>query len=166
MLVILYLGAIVLANLAVARFGPAVAPLNALVLIGLDLTTRDALHERWRGRLLWLRLLALIAAGGALSWLLNRDAGQIALASTVAFCAAALADAAVYAALGERARWQRVNGSNVVSAAVDSVLFPALAFGSVLPGLTLGLFVAKVFGGWLWSLVLVKRDLPLGRRAA
>jgi hypothetical protein len=49
-MIILYLAAIVAANLSVAHFGPSVAVLNAFLFIGLDLTTRDALHERWRGR--------------------------------------------------------------------------------------------------------------------
>jgi len=48
----------------------------------------------------------------------------------------------------------RVNGSNVVSAAVDSVVFPTLAFGSFLPWVILGQFLAKVAGGAVWSLIL------------
>ena len=151
-LVVIYLVAIVAANLSVAYFGPSVTVVNAFLFIGLDLTTRDALHERWHGRV--APMAALIAAGGALSWLLNRDAGPIALASTVAFSAAAVADYAVYRWLGDRARIVRVNGSNVVGAAVDSVLFPTLAFGGLMPIITIGQFVAKVAGGAIWYFVL------------
>lgn len=155
-----YLAAIVLANLSVATFGPAVAPINAFLLIGLDLTLRDRLHDRWGFD--W-RMLALIATGGALSWLLNRDAGVIAIASTAAFALASLADAAVYSMLRDRPRIQRVNASNVVGAAVDSVVFPAIAFGGLLWPLVLSLFVAKVAGGFVWSLILA---VPLRRRPA
>ena len=45
--VALYLAAIVAANLLVATYGPAVAVLNAFWLIGLDLSLRDRLHDRW-----------------------------------------------------------------------------------------------------------------------
>lgn len=160
MAVIVYLAAIVAANLSVAAFGPAVAPINAFFLIGLDLTLRDRLHDRWGFD--W-RMLALIATGGALSWLLNRDAGQIAIASTAAFAIAALADSAAYAVLEDRPRLQRVNGSNIVGAGVDSLVFPTLAFGGLLPMVVLAQFAAKVAGGFLWSLVLRGKPKPVIR---
>lgn len=153
-----YLLAIVAANLLVARFGPAVTVLNAFLFIGLDLTTRDALHDRWQGRYLWPKLAALIAAGSLLSWLLNRDAGPIALASLVAFAASGVVDAAAYALLGKRARLVRVNGSNILSAAVDSLIFPALAFGlPLLWPIVFGQLAAKVLGGFVWSLLLANK---------
>lgn len=158
MLIVLYLTAIVAANLLVAQFGPSVTILNAFLFIGLDLTTRDALHERWQGRNLWRNMLLLIGAGSLLSAALNWQAGQIALASFVAFAVSGVVDTLVYKALGERTRLVRMNGSNVVSAAVDSLIFPALAFGFPLMwSIVLGQFVAKVAGGFLWSLVLSKR---------
>ena len=151
----LYLVAIVAANLLVAQFGPGIAVVNAFLFIGLDLTARDHLHEVWRGRGLVWKMALLIGAGSALSWLLNRDAGQIALASFVAFACAGVADAVVYHLLGDRARMLKINGSNVVSAGVDSVIFPALAFGfPLLWGVMLGQFAAKVGGGFVWSLIL------------
>ena len=151
--VILYLVAIVLANLSVAAFGASVTILNAFLFIGLDLTARDQLHEAWRGNNLLLKMAALIAAGSLLSWVLNRDAGPIALASFVAFASAATVDTIVYQLLGGLPRWLRINGSNVPSAAVDSLVFPTLAFGGFLWGITLGQFAAKVLGGFLWSLL-------------
>jgi hypothetical protein len=151
--------AIILANLTVAWFGPGVTIVNAFLFIGLDLTARDKLHDAWKGRHLWRKMAALIAAGSLLSWLLNRDAGQIALASFVAFAAAATVDALVYHALGRYPRWLRINGSNIPSAAVDSLLFPTLAFGGFLPWITLGQFAAKVTGGLIWSIVLTRRKV-------
>jgi hypothetical protein len=151
-----YLAAVVLANLTVAWFGPGVAVLNAFLFIGLDLTARDRLHDRWRGDGLVWKMGALIAAGGLISYGLNRDAGVIALASTLAFTAAALVDAGVYHALRDRPFLERANASNVPAALVDSVVFAWVAFG-VLGWLTLWLFVAKVAGGFAWSLVLDKR---------
>ena len=153
----LYLTAIIAANLLVARFGPNIAVLNAFLFIGLDLTTRDHLHEAWRGRGLVWKMALLIGIGSVLSWMLNRNAGQIAIASFVAFACAGAADAIVYHLLGRKARIVKVNGSNVVSAAVDSVVFPTLAFGFPLLWLVmLGQFAAKVGGGFVWSLILAR----------
>jgi queuosine precursor transporter len=151
--VILYLAAIVLANLTVAAFGPKMTIVNAFLFIGLDLTARDKLHDNWRGNHLFLKMAALIATGSLLSWAINRDAGQIALASFVAFAAAATVDTTVYHLLGNYPRWLRINGSNVPSALVDSIIFPTLAFGAFLWPIVSGQFLAKVFGGFAWSLV-------------
>ena len=154
--VILYLVAIVLANLSVAYFAntfQAITIINAFLFIGLDLTSRDQLHEAWRGNHLLPKMAALIAAGSLLSWLLNRNAGPIALASFTAFAAAAIVDTLVYHQLGRYPRWLRINGSNVPSALVDSIIFPTMAFGSFLWAIVLGQFLAKTLGGFLWSLL-------------
>lgn len=150
----MYLAAIVAANLTVVMWGPSMTIVNAFLFIGLDLTARDKLHDAWHGRMLWPKMALLIATGSALSWTINRDAGQIALASFVAFALAGAVDAGAYHLLRHRAWWQRVNGSNVLSAAVDSLVFPTLAFGAFLPVIVLGQFAAKVAGGAMWSLVL------------
>jgi hypothetical protein len=42
----------------------------------------------------------------------------------------------------------------VPSAAVDSIVFPTIAFGGFLPLITLGQFAAKVAGGAVWSIIL------------
>lgn len=155
--VIMYLAAIVAANLTVAQFGPSVSILNAFLFIGLDLTARDALHEQWSRRNLVRNMTLLIASGSLLSWFLNRDAGQIALASFLAFAAAATVDAVVYHWLNGRSRWLKINGSNVPSAAVDSLVFPLVAFGwPPLVGIMAGQFLAKVLGGFVWSVVIVR----------
>lgn len=154
MIVLAYLAAIVAANLTIAAFGPSAAIVVAFVFVGFDLVCRDALHDRWAGPALWPKMLVLVAAGGALSYLLNASAGQIAIASTVAFAAAALADAVVYHALRRRRFLERANGSNVVGAAVDSILFPTIAFGAFLPAIVLGQFLAKVAGGALFAYIL------------
>lgn len=151
----LYLAAIVAANLLVTAFGPDVAVINAFLFIGLDITARDGLHEAWQHQGLWWKMLLLIAAGSILSALLNVNAAGIALASFLAFAGAGTADTITYHLLRDRARLLKINGSNIVSAAVDSILFPALAFGfPLLIGVMIGQFVAKVVGGFVWSLIL------------
>ena len=147
-----YAAAMIAANLSVATFGPWVSPINAFILIGLDLALRDWLHVRLR---IW-QMGALIASTGVLTYLLNPAAGQIAVASSVAFTAAALVDWTTFAKL--RGTWlMRANGSNVAGAAVDSLVFPTLAFGALMPHIVAMQFVAKVCGGAMWSLLLNKR---------
>lgn len=119
--VVLYLAAVVLANLSVAKWGPSTAVITAFLFIGLDLTARDSLHEAWRGSRLWGKMALLITAGSALSWFINRDAGQIAIASLMAFAAAGVVDALVYHRLLRLPRWLRINGSNIPSAFIDSL---------------------------------------------
>jgi hypothetical protein len=159
-----YLIAIVAANLSVAAFGPAVAPINAFLFIGLDLVLRDRLHELWQGRQLWPRMLGLIATGSLLSYALSSAAGPIALASFVAFAGASLADAFVYHTLLHRPWMVRSNGSNLVGALVDSLLFPVLAFGGfpVTIMIILAQFVAKTLGGLVWSWLLGRARQPAG----
>ncbi len=153
LLVVIYLVAIVAANLSVAYFGPASTIVNAFVLVGLDLTTRDGLHELWQGRTFLPKMGLLIVVGSVITVFLNWGALQIAVASTVAFFAAALVDTAVYSMLHERVKLVKSNGSNLFSSFVDSALFPTIAFGLFMPQIIIGQFVAKFVGGFLWSLV-------------
>lgn len=153
---VVFVVAIASANLLVAWLGPWVSPINAFVLIGLDLSLRDWLHEKWRTEV-W-RIGALIATAGVLSYLLNPAAGRIAVASTLAFTLAATMDALVYQRMIDMPWLAKSNGSNVAGAATDSIVFPVVAFGwsPALVGVIGLQFVAKVFGGGLWSLALAR----------
>lgn len=147
--ILIYAAAMTLANLSIAHLGPWVSPINAFVLIGLDLALRDWLHMRLK---LW-QMGALIASTGLLTYLLNPAAGHIAVASAVAFTAAALVDWSVFIRLP--GSWlRRANGSNVAGAAVDSLIFPTLAFGVLMPHIVALQFVAKVAGGAMWAYLI------------
>lgn len=147
-----YILAMVAANFIVAELGPKVSPILAFVFIGLDLALRDWLHVK-----ISRASMALLIVGAAvLSWLLNPAAGQIALASAVAFGAAAITDWLVF--MRVRGTWLfRANVSNTAGAAVDSLIFPTLAFGSLMPEIVLMQFVAKTLGGALWAKLLSRR---------
>lgn len=161
-LIALYLSAIVLANISVTLFGPSVTVINAFLFIALDLTARDRLHERWEHKNLWRNMFLLIAGGSVLSAVLNWNALPIALASFGAFLLSETADALVYQALHKQPRWIKMNGSNLVSAAVDSFAFPVLAFGwPPLWGIVIGQFVAKTVGGALWAYILTRRNVKV-----
>lgn len=149
-LIAVYIAAMTTANLLVWWLGPWFSPFNAFLLIGLDLTLRDVMHERFTR---W-QLAGVILAGGVLTWVLNPAAAHIAVASATAFIVAALADWTVYARLRSHRWLVRSNGSNVVGAAVDSVIFPTLAFGTFMPAIIALQFAAKVGGGAVWSMVL------------
>lgn len=153
--IIIYAAAMGLANLSVAHFGPAVSPINAFVLIGLDLALRDWLHFRLKP---W-QMLALIVTTSALTYLLNPAAGKIAIASSCAFTAAALVDWMTFAKL-RGSRLFRANGSNVAGAAVDSLIFPTLAFGVLMPQIVVMQFVAKAAGGAIWAWLLSRAPQP------
>lgn len=150
--IVIYAAAMTAANLSVAHFGPASIPVNAFLLIGLDLTLRDWLQARLKP---W-QLLALIAASGVITYGLNTDAGRFAAASAAAFTVSALVDWAVFVRIP--GPWfARSNGSNVAGALVDSLVFPLLAFGGVDTLLVAKMFAAKVAGGFVWSALLATR---------
>ena len=153
--VIVYVVAMTLANLSVATFGPSVTAINAFVLIGLDLSLRDWLHVRLKVWQMWI----LILFTGLLTFALNPAAGQIAIASAVAFTFAAIVDWGTFVKL--RGTWLiRANGSNIAGAAVDSVIFPTIAFGALMPEIVIVQFIAKVAGGavWVWLLSRFLKD--------
>lgn len=150
--VLVYAAAMVLANLSVAHFGPASAPINAFVLIGLDLALRNWLAlklNRWQ-------MVAMIAFAAALSYGLNPASGRIAIASLAAFSLAALSDWATFSTLS--GQWiRRCIGGVTVGAAVDSIAFSGIAFDlplSVLAGIAGSMFMAKVLGGSLWAFAI------------
>lgn len=148
--VLVYIGAALAANLIVAALGPWISPVLAFVFIGLDLALRDWLHVR----LSLNGMLCVIFAASTATYILNPAAANIAGASAIAFTAAALADWAVFSAL-RRSEWlKRSVWSNVAGAAVDSVLFPALAWGAFLPGVVVAQFAAKAIGGGFWAWVM------------
>lgn len=144
-----YAIAMTLANLSIATFGIWVSPINAFIFIGLDLALRDWLHIKLK---MW-QMGALIASTGLLTYALNPAAGMIAIASALSFMLAALADWTVFAKI--TGSWfKRANVSNVAGAAVDSIAFPTIAFGVLMPEIIAMQFIAKVFGGALWTAAL------------
>lgn len=150
-----YVLAMIAANLLIATFGPIATPVNAFLLIGLELALRDWLHLRLRAQ----QMLLLVVSTGLITFVLNPSAGKIAIASACAFTAAALVDWFTFSRL--RGTWMfRANGSNIAGALTDSVLFPTIAFGALLPQIVLMQFIAKVFGGAFWSLLIRKLLRP------
>lgn len=152
MIAAFYIAVICAANLLVSHFGPWITPINAFVLVGLDMVLRDILHERYG----FIRSVLLSAIAGVISYAINPAAGIIAIASVVAFVAASVANAWVYQLLISKPWLKKSNAGNIAAAAVDSGLFPVIAFGAFMPGIVVGQFMAKVGGGFVWSMLLRK----------
>jgi len=160
--VIVYLTAIVTANLLIIWLGPAVSILNAFLLIGLDLSLRDRLHDLWKGEGLWWKMLTLICGGSVITVILNWDALPIAIASATAFLAAGIGDALTYHGLRDRSFMVRANGSNVTGSLIDSLVFPIMAFGfPPLWGIVAGQFAAKIAGGAVWAFLIDRVQIRL-----
>lgn len=147
----IYAFAIILANLIVAQFGPVSTPYNAFFLIGLDLALRNYLSLKMTK----LSMLAMIVGTGLLSYFINPASGMIAVASGVAFTAASIVDWVVFnTATGA---WLRRNfAGNFAGAFVDSILFPTIAFGALMPGIILVQFLAKLAGGTVWGWLILQ----------
>lgn len=151
-LVSLYAAAIIAANLLVAQFGPSITPINAFFLIGLDLALRNYLSFKMSK----VQMALMIVGTGLLSYLVNPAAGMIAIASGVAFTLAALADWLTFNTV--QGRWMKRNfAGNSVGALVDSIVFPTIAFGGLMPVIVLAQFVAKVAGGTVWGYLISKK---------
>jgi uncharacterized PurR-regulated membrane protein YhhQ (DUF165 family) len=147
--IFVYAIAMTLANLSIATFGVWVSPINAFLFIGLDLALRDWLQMQIKA---W-QMAVLIAVSGGLTYALNQDAGMIAIASAASFTLAAFADWAVFSKV--TGSWfKRANVSNVAGAAVDSVVFPTIAFGVLMPEIIALQFAAKIVGGGFWAFLL------------
>jgi len=99
----------------------------------------------------------MIIGTGLLSYLVNPAAGMIALASGVAFTLAALADWATFNTV--QGQWMKRNlAGNSVGALIDSIVFPTIAFGSLMPLIVLAQFAAKVLGGSMWGYLLQPKE--------
>jgi hypothetical protein len=153
---VLYLGTIVAANWAIARFGAVpvgfglMAPAG-VYFAGLAFTLRDLLHEA-AGRAV---VVLAIAAGAGLSFVVSTP--HLAIASAAAFGVSELADLTVYEPLRRRRWLLAVAASNAVGLVVDSVLFLLAAFGSLA-------FLPGQIVGKTWMTVLAVAVLAVARR--
>lgn len=146
----LHIGSVIAANVLTAHFGLVPVGFGLLVTAGtfaagFALLARDILHRvagvRW--------VLASIAVGGVMSWLLADP--MIAVASTVAFLVAEIVDLAVFVPIRERRGFvPAALVSNVISAPVDTVAFLWLAGFPLTLEAVGGQFIGKVW----WATVI------------
>ena len=126
---VLFIATIFGANWAIQTFGlvpvgPGLLAPAGVYFAGLAFTFRDLAQEKvGRG---WI--VAAIAAGAVISAVVST---KFALASGIAFLISEMLDFAVYTPLRRRNWIGAVVASNVVGMVADSILFLALAFGSL-----------------------------------
>lgn len=148
---VVYVLLILISNWSAGKFGPIITPLNAFLFIGADLALRDYLQCRMDRTEMFVVLLIASTA----TYVLNTAPVMIALASCAAFAVSQIVDYVVFTKSG--GSWfSRANKSNVAGAAVDSVVFPTIAFGEILPVIVLSQLICKVLGGILFSFLLSK----------
>jgi len=148
-MILIYMSAVILANFTTLWFGPNFTIVNAFFLIGLNLVVRDILHYRLSS----LKMMGLILLTGIASYLINPATGSIAVASLVAFLLSTMVDWQVFS--HSRGSWfDRSNKSNLAGGLVDSLVFPTIAFGGLMPWIVAGQFAAKFGGGLVWSYLL------------
>lgn len=153
-----YLMAGVIANAFVTRFGQAGLVVTALLMIPVDLTVRDYLHERWeRSGALNIKMWTLILSGALLSYWSSFASREVAIASCAAFLCSGAADFFIFKRLRGNTWFVRANLSNLGSAAVDSFVFPAVAFSVFDVRLCAVQTLLKFFGGLVISNMMAKR---------
>lgn len=137
------------ANILTARYGLVPVGFGLIATAGTyaagaALLARDAVH-RYGGP--WWSLAA-IGLGGLLSWAMSTPA--LALASTVAFTLAELADLLVFAPLRRRSFAGAVIASNAVGAPIDTLVFLSLAGFPI----TWPVVAGQLIGKLLWATLL------------
>lgn len=104
---------------------PGIAAPSGVYIVGVTLVIRDLLQHRVRK----LAMVALILAGAGLAAIFSP---AVAVASALAFAVSESIDYGVFTLAEPRAgRYGAILASNAVSLVVDSVVFLAVAFGSL-----------------------------------
>ncbi len=171
---IVYVTCVVIADILAARW---MIPLGFGIMVPAGVfafapifTIRDMVHEEFGKRGAYY----LIALASGIAWLLAAITGSgalavVTLASVIAFVVNEALDTEIYAALRERSRFLAIMSSNAVSAAVDSVLFIAIAFGWIW-GAMIGQYVVKMIIATILGLILrhiwSKQKEPVTRATA
>lgn len=147
--IIAHTTAIAAANILTAQFGLVPVGFGLVTTAGtyaagFALLARDLVH-RYGGP--WWSL-ASIALGGLLSWAMSTP--ELALASTVAFTLAELADLLVFTPLRRRSFAGAVVASNAVGAPIDTLVFLSIAGFPITWPVVLG----QILGKLLWATLL------------
>lgn len=153
-LVAVYLAAFVLANYLVLWFGGVGLLITASLLIPFDFVMRCVFHETWKGIGLILKFGAIVIAASILTYLINRETINIALASSGGFITAQIAAGIFYQLTIKKRFFIKVNGSDALGILVDSIVFQWIAFGEITFWITSSQFTLKLFGGFFWYWVI------------
>lgn len=139
LLACVYVAVFVIINLIVNHCGPWVIPVTTVAAVCVNMMIRDFLL--YDGGLKWSATTC--AAAGAITVMINYDAGMVAMASFVAVVSGALISGGVYRVLPgdfDSKRWP----ANIASAIGDALIFPTLSFMAFMPEISAMQFISKM----------------------
>lgn len=155
-LIILYLAALIAANLIVKHFGAYGLWFSSVILIPFDFVCRCIFHENWKGIKLVKNLILLTLASGLITVLLNYDALNIALASFAGIAAVQIGAGLFYQRFKNKSLFFKVNLSDLVAIVIDSIVFQYVAFQIIDFEVTGGQILIKFIGGLFWFFIIFK----------
>lgn len=154
LMVIAYVGLFTLANVLVSMFGVWVTPLNSLFIIAADMVMRDRIQYDSG---FMVAMFACLMAGTA-TVLISPGSEMIAIASFSSVVLAGSGSAIVFH-FKSGGFYSKALPANICAAAIDSVAFPVIAFGSVMYDVSIAQFAAKTAGATaiIWIMKRVSR---------
>jgi uncharacterized PurR-regulated membrane protein YhhQ (DUF165 family) len=150
----IYLLAFTFANFIVLWFGASGLIFTAIFLIPFDFVMRCMFHEQWKGIELILKLGALVCVSSLITYLINRNTQEIALASLGGFISAQIVAGVFYQSLIKKSYFVKVNGSDSLGIIIDSLIFQIIAFGVITPSITISQILLKIAGGLFWYWII------------
>lgn len=157
LILFLFLSAFVAANLIVKHFGAQGLLISSFLLIPFDFVCRCLIHEKLSGKRLFLTLSALTLAAAVITYIINRDALNIALGSIAGFTAAQIMAGYFYQQVKQSGSWFfKVNISDLIAIVFDSIAFQLVAFSVFSPLVMGGQVIIKFAGGLLWFFIIFK----------
>lgn len=151
-----YLIALVAANLIVKHFGPFGLWFSSAFLIPFDFICRCIFHETWKGGKLVLNLILLTIFSGVITFVMNENAWNIALASFSGIVSVQIFAGIFYQLFKKKSFLVKVNLSDLVAIVVDSIVFQLVAFQAINMEVTGGQILIKMVGGLFWFFIIFK----------
>lgn len=143
-----------LSNFIVLWYGSKGLIFTAIFLIPFDFVLRCLFHETWKGKELILKLGTLVLTASVITFIINKDALNIALASSFGFIFAQIFAGIFYQYFIKSSYLIKVNGSDAIGILVDSLVFQFIAFSVILPEITISQFLLKLTGGLFWYWII------------
>lgn len=150
----IYLVAFILSNFIVLHFGSRGLIFTALFLIPFDFVMRCIFHETWKGKELIIKLGSLVLLASLITFLINQNSLNIAMASSFGFIAAQIFAGLFYQITINKSFLIKVNGSDAIGILIDSIVFQLIAFGIINWEIFMSQFILKICGGLFWYWVI------------
>lgn len=156
MIYLLYIIMFLIANFLVLKFGKIGIFIASSIFIPFDFVIRCYFQEKWKGKELLFKMGGLILIASFLSYLINYDVKNIAIASFFSFLISQTIAIFIYQILKRKSYLVKVNGSDLIAIITDSIVFQWIAFNVILFEITSTQILIKTIGGIFWYLILFK----------